>query len=35
LELLKNPEHEEYEETLKWLMGDFDPEHFDPKDVKF
>jgi hypothetical protein len=35
LEILKNPNHEEYEETLEWLGEDFDPEHFDPKEVKF
>jgi hypothetical protein len=35
LEILKDPEHEEYEDTLEWLGEDFDPEHFDPKDVIF
>jgi hypothetical protein len=29
LEVLRNPEHEEYESTLKWLGGRFDPESFD------
>jgi Plasmid pRiA4b ORF-3-like protein len=35
LEILKNLEHEEYEDTIKWLGGDFDPEYFDPKDISF
>ncbi|AKB22702.1 plasmid pRiA4b ORF-3 family protein [Methanosarcina sp. WH1] len=35
LEILKNPEHEEYEDTVAWLGEDFDPEYFDPKDVSF
>lgn len=35
LEIIKNPDHEEYEETLEWLGGKFDPEHFDPKEVVF
>jgi hypothetical protein len=28
LEILKNPDHEEYEEIREWA-GDYDPEHFD------
>lgn len=35
LEILKNSEHEEYEDTVLWLGKDFDPEYFDPKDVSF
>ncbi|AKB78433.1 TnpR protein [Methanosarcina horonobensis HB-1 = JCM 15518] len=35
LEILKDPEHEEYEDTIEWLGEDFDPEYFDPKDVSF
>jgi hypothetical protein len=35
LEILKDSEHEEYEDTVEWLGGDFDPEYFDPKDVSF
>ena len=35
LEILKDPEHEEYEDTVEWLGEDFDPEYFDPKDVAF
>ncbi len=29
LEILKNPSHEEYEETLEWVGEEFDPEDFD------
>jgi hypothetical protein len=35
LEILKYPEHEEYEDAVEWLGEDFDPEYFDPKDVVF
>ncbi|HID93190.1 MAG TPA: plasmid pRiA4b ORF-3 family protein [bacterium (Candidatus Stahlbacteria)] len=35
LEILKNPNHEEYEEMLEWVGGKLDPEHFDPKEVSF
>lgn len=35
LEILKDPEHEEYEDTMEWLGEDFDPEYFDPEDVSF
>jgi Plasmid pRiA4b ORF-3-like protein len=31
LEILSNPEHEEYEDTLTWLGSQFDAEHFDLK----
>lgn len=33
LEILKNPEHEEYEYYLEWLDGSFDPEFFDKDEV--
>ncbi|MBI3971441.1 MAG: plasmid pRiA4b ORF-3 family protein [Chloroflexi bacterium] len=29
LEILQDPQHEEYEERLEWLGGEFDPEAFD------
>ena len=29
LEIVKNPEEEEYEEILEWLGDDYDPEYFD------
>ena len=35
LEAIKNPEHEEHETMLEWIGGEFDPEHFDPKEVRF
>lgn len=35
LEIIMNPEHEEYEEMLEWASGEFDPEHFDAKEVHF
>ncbi|MGQ9722201.1 MAG: plasmid pRiA4b ORF-3 family protein [Candidatus Jordarchaeum sp.] len=35
LEIIENPNHEEYEETLEWLGGGFDPEHFDREKVIF
>ena len=35
LEIIKNPEHEEHEEMLEWLGGEFDPEHFDREEVRF
>jgi len=33
LEIIKNPKHEEYKETLGWLGGKFDSEAFSLKDV--
>ena len=33
--VIQTPAHEEYESTLQWLGGRFDPEKFDPKRVKF
>ena len=35
LEIINNPEHEEYEEMMEWLGGKFDPEHFDTVEVGF
>ena len=35
LEAIKDPAHEEHEEMLEWIGGEFDPEHFDVKDVIF
>ena len=29
LEIIHDPSHPEYEETLEWLGGKYDPEHFD------
>ena len=33
LKILKDPEHEEYEQWKMWLPKDFDPEHFDLAEV--
>lgn len=35
LGIIKNPAHEEYEEMLEWLGGEFDPEYFKAKKVHF
>lgn len=35
LDILKDPKHEEYEETVEWMGEDFDPERFKPQDVVF
>ncbi len=35
LEIIKNPKHEEHEEMLEWLGGEFDSEHFDVEEVSF
>ena len=34
LEILKDPDNEEYEEYTTWLGDNFDPEHFDLKSVR-
>ena len=35
LVIIKDPGHEEYKEMIEWLGVEFDPEHFDPKEVVF
>ena len=35
LEIIKNPDHEEYEEWMEWLGGEYNPEAFDPQNVHF
>jgi len=35
LTVIQGPSHEDYESTLEWLGGRFDPDRFDPKRVKF
>ena len=35
LEAINNPDHEEHEEMLEWVGGEFDPEHFDVSEVSF
>lgn len=33
LEAIRDPEHEEHEEFLEWIGGNFDPERFDKEEV--
>ena len=33
LEILKQPDHEEYESYIEWLGSDFDPEYFDKDEI--
>ncbi len=35
LEIISNPTHEEYEEMMEWLGGEYNPEAFDSTKVKF
>ncbi|WP_341763567.1 plasmid pRiA4b ORF-3 family protein [Candidatus Tisiphia endosymbiont of Beris chalybata] len=35
LEIIADPDHEEYKERIEWLSDDFNPKDFDPKLVKF
>jgi len=35
LQIIRNPEHEEYESMVSWIGGKFDPEHFNSKEVVF
>lgn len=35
LSIIKEPDHEEYEDRMEWLGGEFDPEEFNPTSVKF
>jgi len=35
LEIIKDPDHEEYEEMIEWVGEDFDPEYFNPQEVVF
>jgi hypothetical protein len=35
MEIIKDPEHEEHDETIEWVGKEFDPEYFDPKEVNF
>lgn len=35
LRAIRNPKHKEHEEMLEWVGGEFDPEHFDVKEVRF
>jgi len=33
LEILKQPDHEEYENYIEWLGDEFDPEYFNIDEV--
>jgi hypothetical protein len=39
MEILFDPDHEDYADTIEWVEsmkdGTFDPEYFDPKEIKF
>lgn len=35
LKIINNPDHKEYEETMEWVGGAFDPEYFDVEEVSF
>ena len=35
LEVLQNPNEEEYEDYREWLGDDFDPEYFDKDEVNW
>ncbi len=35
LEIINDPDNEEYEVMIEWVGSEFDPEHFDVKEVSF
>lgn len=35
LKIINDPEHEDHEEMMEWIGGEFDPEHFDVDEVRF
>jgi hypothetical protein len=35
LEIIANPEHEEYKERMEWLGDEFNPKEFDREAVEF
>lgn len=35
LKIIGDPQHEEYVPTMEWLGGSFEPEKFNPSEVKF
>lgn len=35
LDIVSDKNHEEHEEMMEWLGGEFDPEHFDVEEVRF
>ena len=35
IEVFKNPKTKRYKEMFDWLGGKYDPEYFDPNEIKF
>ncbi|MGH8196452.1 MAG: plasmid pRiA4b ORF-3 family protein [Woeseiaceae bacterium] len=35
LEAMAEPSHEQHDEMMRWIGGSFDPEDFDPQQVRF
>ena len=35
LKILKNPKRKDYKDIIEWLGGKFDPEDFNPNEIKF
>jgi hypothetical protein len=35
LEVISDPRHEEYQEMVTWVRGKYDPNKFDPANIKF
>jgi hypothetical protein len=35
LKAIKDPKHEEHDNMLEWIGGEFDPEHFDVSEIVF
>lgn len=35
LEIIMDPGHEQHDEMLEWVGGDFDPEYFDSSEIQF
>ena len=35
LEIIEGPNHPEHEERFEWIGGEFNPEHFDVKEIHF
>ena len=35
LKIIKDPKHDQHEEMMEWIGGEFNPEDFDPEEVEF
>lgn len=35
LEAISNPKHKDYKDLFEWYSGKYDPEYFDPSNIKF